>query len=268
MRKRDLLVEPGKPAALAERDPATTLGLSGKGAAEDEAGRLAEELRGLQERLYAEGRRALLVVLQGLDASGKDGAVRSVFAGVNPQGCHVTSFKAPSELELDHDYLWRVHAACPRRGEIGILNRSHYEDVGVVRVKQLVPEAVWRRRYRHIRELERTLVDEGTTVLKLFMHISKDEQARQLQQRLDDPTKTWKFRLGDLDDRKLFDDFVAAYEEAITETSTDWAPWHVVPCDHRWVRDVAVATLVVETLRDMDPRYPEPPPELRGVRVV
>jgi PPK2 family polyphosphate:nucleotide phosphotransferase len=268
MRKRDLLVKPGKPAALAERDPAATLGLSGKDAAGEEASRLAGELRGLQERLYAEGRRALLVVLQGLDASGKDGAVRSVFAGVNPQGCHVTSFKAPSELELDHDYLWRVHAACPRRGEIGIFNRSHYEDVGVVRVKQLVPEEVWRRRYRHIRELERTLVDEGTTVLKLFMHISKDEQARQLQQRLDDPTKTWKFRLGDLDDRKLFDDFVVAYDEAITETSTEWAPWHVVPCDHRWVRDVAVATLVVETLRDMDPQYPEPPPELRGVHVV
>jgi PPK2 family polyphosphate:nucleotide phosphotransferase len=268
MRMADLVVTPGKPAALAGRDPSAKLGLAGKDGAEEVVRRLTDELRELQGRLYAEGRRALLLVLQGLDASGKDGAVRRVFSGVNPQGCRVTSFKAPSELELDHDYLWRIHAACPRRGEIGIFNRSHYEDVGVVRVKELVPKEVWRRRYRHIRELERTLVDEGTTVLKLFLHISKEEQARQLQERLDDPTKTWKFRLGDLDDRKLWNDFIAAYDEAITETSTEWAPWYVVPCDRRWVRDVAVATLLVETLRDMDPRYPEPPAELRGVQVV
>ena len=260
-------VAPGEPAAFARRNPAGKLGLSGKKAAEVLVDGLTDELRALQERLYAEGTRALLLVLQGLDASGKDGAIRKVFAGVNPQGCRVTSFRAPSHLELDHDYLWRVHAACPRRGEIGIFNRSHYEDVGVVRVKGLVPEEVWRRRYRHIREFERALVEEGTTILKVFLHLSKEEQATQLEQRLDDPTKTWKFRLADLEDRKRWDEFMAAYEEAITETSTDWAPWHVVPCDRRWVRDVAVATLLVETLRAMDPRYPEPPATLDGVEI-
>jgi PPK2 family polyphosphate:nucleotide phosphotransferase len=210
----------------------------------------------------------VLLVLQGLDTSGKDGTVRRVFSGLNPIACRVSSFRTPNELELDHDYLWRVHAACPGRGEIGIFNRSHYEDVGIVRVKQLAPEEVWRSRYRHIREFERLLADEGTAVLKVFLQISNEEQRERLQARLGDPTKTWKFRLADLEDRRLWDAFVAAYEEALTETSTDWAPWYVVPADHKWVRDVAVATLLVETLRRMDPHYPPPPPALQGVVVV
>jgi PPK2 family polyphosphate:nucleotide phosphotransferase len=262
----EILVPPGERARLTERDTDTRFGLE-KEEAEDLVRGLTQELSGLQDRLWAEDRRAVLLVLQGLDTSGKDGTIRRVFTGVNPQACRVVSFKAPTGSELDHDYLWRVHAVCPGRGEIGIFNRSHYEDVGVVRVKQLVPEEVWRRRYRHIRDFERLLTDEGTTVVKVFLHISKDEQRERLQARLDDPTKTWKFRLGDLDDRKLFDDFVAAYEEALTETSTRWAPWHVVPADRKWVRDAAVATLLVETLRRLDPQYPDPSADLAGIRV-
>jgi PPK2 family polyphosphate:nucleotide phosphotransferase len=262
----EILVKPGGPARLAERESGSRLGLE-KQESDDLVDGLVEELHELQGRLWAENRRAVLLVLQGLDTSGKDGTIRRVFTGLNPQACRVAPFKAPTGAELDHDYLWRVHAACPGRGEIGIFNRSHYEDVGIVRVKQLVPEEVWRRRYGHIRDFERLLTDEGTTVVKVFLHISKDEQRERLQARLDDPSKTWKFRLEDLDDRALFDAFVAAYDEALTETSTEWAPWHVVPADRKWVRDVAVATLLVETLRRMDPQYPSPPADLAGVTV-
>jgi PPK2 family polyphosphate:nucleotide phosphotransferase len=262
----EILVGPGEPARLRERETAGRLGLV-KGEAEDVVGGLVEELRDLQERLWAENRRSLLLVLQGLDTAGKDGTIRRVLTGVNPQACRVAAFDVPVGAELEHDFLWRVHAVCPGRGQLGIFNRSHYEDVGVVRVKQLAPEEVWRRRYRHIREFERLLADEGTTVVKVFLHISKEEQRQRLQARLDDPRKTWKFRLGDLEDRTLFDEFLAAYDEAIGETSTEWAPWHVVPADRKWVRDIAVATLLVDTLRKLDPRYPRPPVELKGVEV-
>jgi PPK2 family polyphosphate:nucleotide phosphotransferase len=262
-----VLVTPGEPALLAERDPRNRLGLGGKMEAEELAEGLGDELRELQSRLWAEGTRSVLLVLQGLDTAGKDSTIRRVFSGVNPLGCRVASFKAPSEQDLDHDYLWRVHAACPGRGEIGIFNRSHYEDVGVARVKELVGEETWRRRYRHIREFERLLADEGTTMVKVFLHISTDEQRKRLQERLDNPSKTWKFRLGDLEDRRLWDAFMAAYEDALTETSTEWAPWYVVPADRKWVRDVAVATLLVETLRRLDPHYPPPPEDLAGVVV-
>ena len=262
----EILVRPGEPARLRERQAASRLGLV-KDEADDVVGVLVEELRDLQNRLWAENRRSLLLVLQGLDTAGKDGTIRRVLTGVNPQACRVAAFEAPVGAELEHDFLWRVHAVCPGRGQLGIFNRSHYEDVGVVRVKQLAPEEVWRRRYRHIREFERLLADEGTTVVKVFLHISKEEQRQRLQIRLDDPSKTWKFRLGDLEDRKRFDEFLAAYDEAIGETSTEWAPWHVVPADRRWVRDIAVATLLVDTLRKLDPRYPPPPPELKGVEV-
>jgi PPK2 family polyphosphate:nucleotide phosphotransferase len=261
-----LRVEPGKQADLAGRDPAHRVGLD-KDASEAIVEELVESLRDLQARLWAEDRRSVLLVLQGMDTSGKDGTIRRVFSGVNPMAVRVESFGVPSEEEREHDYLWRAHKVVPRRGEIGIFNRSHYEDVGVVRVKQLAPEDVWRRRYRHIRDFERLLTDEGTTVLKVFLHISTDEQRERLQARLDDPTKTWKFRVGDLDDRSLWDDFMAAYEEAITETSTDWAPWFVIPADRKWVRDVAVASLLVDTLRRLDPQYPEPPDDLAGVVV-
>lgn len=258
-------VRPGAAAGLAERDPADRLGLEGKQESLPRLAALLEELSSLQERLWAEGSRALLLVLQGLDASGKDGAVRSVFTGVNPQGVRVVSFKAPAANELAHDYLWRVHESCPARGEIGIFNRSQYEDIVTVRVLGLVPEDVWRRRADHVRAFERLLVDEGTTVLKVFLHLSREEQRERLRERLDDPSKRWKFRSGDLETRARWDDYAAAYEEAITETSTEWAPWHVVPADRNWVRNLAVAELLVETLRRLDPQLPEPEPGLERI---
>jgi PPK2 family polyphosphate:nucleotide phosphotransferase len=262
-----LLVKPGEPAGLAARDPATRLGLAGKAEAGELVRGLVEELFELQARLAAEATRAVLLVLQGLDTSGKDGTIRRVFRGLNPQGCRVTAFKSPSEGELAHDYLWRVHAVCPARGEIGIFNRSHYEDLVTVRVKTLATEEVWRRRFRHVREFERALTDEGTTVLKVFLHISRGEQRRRLQSRLEDPAKMWKFRPEDLADRRLWHDFMTAYDETLTETSTEWAPWHVVPADRKWVRDAAVATLLVETLRSLDPRSPPPPAGLEAIVV-
>jgi PPK2 family polyphosphate:nucleotide phosphotransferase len=200
--------------------------------------------------------RSVLLVLQGLDASGKDGTIRNVLTGLNPQGCRVVSFKAPTATDLDHDYLWRVHALCPARGEIGIFNRSHYEDVATVRVLELAPAQVWKQRPHHIREFERLLTDEGTAVVKVFLHVSPDEQRRRLQERLDDPEKAWKFRVGDIDARIHWNDYMDAYEDVITETSTAWAPWHVVPADRNWVRNLAVAELLVHTLESLDPKLP------------
>jgi PPK2 family polyphosphate:nucleotide phosphotransferase len=261
------LVEPGAAPALAGRDPGVRPAGLHKKAGNARREELVERLGVLHARLAAEGSRAVLLVLQGLDASGKDGTIRSVLTGVNPQGTRIVSFKEPSANELAHDYLWRIHAACPRRGELGIFNRSHYEDVVAVRVRGLVPEEAWRRRYEHIRAFERMLADEGTTVVKVFLHVSKDEQRVRLQERLDDPEKRWKFRAGDLDDRALWDEFSAAYENAIRETSTAWAPWHVVPADHNWVRNLAVAEILVETLERLDPQLPRPDPGLEGMRV-
>ena len=228
---------------------------------------LRKELAALQNRLYAEGRRSLLLVLQAMDAGGKDGAIRKVFSGVNPQSCRVTSFKQPSTEELQHDFLWRIHKALPEHGEVGIFNRSHYEDVGVARVKSLVPKKVIRQRYGIIESFEHALAVEGTTVVKVFLHISKDEQRRRLQARLDDPTKRWKYRAGDLEDRQLWDDYMAAYEDAITATSTQDAPWYVIPADRKWYRDWALLSILVETLTEMDPRYPDPPLGLENVTI-
>ncbi|MCB0999367.1 MAG: polyphosphate kinase 2 family protein [Acidimicrobiales bacterium] len=222
----------------------------------------------LQQRLYAEGTRSVLLVVQAMDAAGKDGTIRNVLTGLNPAGIHVTSFKAPGGPEVQHDYLWRVHQAVPRRGEIGVFNRSHYEDVLVVRVKRFVPETVWRRRYEHIRHFEQLLTDEGTTVVKVFLHVSKDEQARRFQERLDDPEKRWKFRAGDLDDRALWDDFQAAYTEAIERTTTKDCPWYVVPADSNSRRNMAVGEILRRTLERLDPRIPDPEEGLDGVKVV
>ena len=261
-----LRVEPGTPARIAERDPRDTLGLD-KRSANELRRKLIERVDFLQRRLYAEGARSLLLVLQGQDASGKDGVIRSVFAGVSPQGCRVGPFRAPDESELAHDYLWRVHAQAPSRGEIAIFNRSHYEDVVTARVRELVPEDVWRRRTGHIREWERMLTDEGTKIVKVFLHVSKDEQRKRLQERIDDPEKRWKFRLEDLEARQRFDDYVAAYEDALTDTSTEWAPWHVVPADHNWLKSFVVARLLVDALERMDPQLPPPEPGIEGLVV-
>ena len=261
-----LRVEPGTSARLRERDPSDTLGLE-KEDGKHRLGELHDRLDFLQQRLYAEGRRSVLLVLQGIDGSGKDGVIRRVFGGLNPQGCRVASFKAPSPSELAHDYLWRVHAVTPRRGEIGVFNRSHYEDVVTVRVHQLAAEDIWRRRTGHIREWERLLVDEGTSVVKVFLNVSREEQRRRLQERIDDPEKRWKFRLGDLDVRKRFDDYVEGYEQAISETSTEWAPWYVVPADRNWVKALAVGELLLSALEQIDPQLPEAEPGIAGLRV-
>jgi PPK2 family polyphosphate:nucleotide phosphotransferase len=262
------LVPPGSSFSLADRDPRATPGApGGKKETKRLVGDLGAELAGLQERLYAESRQALLVVLQAMDAGGKDGTVKHVFSGVNPQGVRVTSFKQPTPEELAHDFLWRVHASVPRNGWIGIFNRSHYEDVLIARVHELVPEDVWRRRYRHIHHFEELLHGAGVRVVKLFLHISREEQAERLQARLDDPTKRWKFNPGDLAERARWDEYQAAYEEAIRRTTADHAPWYVIPADRKWFRNWAVSRIVIETLEEMDPRYPEPAEDLDGIRV-
>ena len=227
---------------------------------------LTDRLDTLQRRLHAEGTRALLIVLQGRDASGKDGTLRRVFGPLDPLGAIATSFKAPTEDELRHDFLWRIHRAVPGFGTIGLFNRSHYEDVLVVRVRKLAPESVWRPRYEQINLFERILVENRTTVIKFMLHISREEQRARLLARLDDPEKYWKFNANDLAERGLWDEYTEAYREALQRTSTEIAPWYVVPADSKRVRDVLVARTVVETLERMDPKWPGPPPELEALR--
>jgi len=227
---------------------------------------LTGRMDALQRALHAEGTRALLVVLQGRDASGKDGTLRKVFGPLDPLGVAATSFKVPSELELRHDFLWRVHAAAPPRGTIGVFNRSHYEDVLVVRVRRLAPESAWRPRYEQINQFEKMMAENGTVILKFMLHISRAEQRERLLARLEDPEKFWKFNAGDLVERELWEGYTEAYREMLERTSTAVAPWYVVPADDKRVRDVLVARTVAETLDRMDPRYPGPPPELDALR--
>jgi PPK2 family polyphosphate:nucleotide phosphotransferase len=238
-----------------------------KEAAKAELLTLLPKIDALQQKLASESRRSVLVILQAMDAAGKDGTIRNVFGPLNAIGVRVSNFKAPAGEELEHDYLWRVHAHTPARGEIGVWNRSHYEDVLVVRVKSIVPKERWERRYRHIREFERMLGDEGTRVVKINLHISSDEQRERLQARIDDPTKRWKFRMGDLEDRALWPEFMKAYEAAISETSTDDAPWYVVPADRKWVRNLAVAHILLHVLEEMDPQLPPDDPQIAGLVV-
>ena len=221
----------------------------------------------LQELFYADGRHKLLVVLQGMDTAGKGGAIRRAFEGMNPSGVRVAAFKAPSTTELAHDFLWRVHAQVPANGQVVIFDRSHYEDVLIVKVHGLVPEARLRARYDHIRNFEQMLADEGTTIVKFFLHISRDEQRQRFQERYDDPRKRWKFSLGDLEERKRWDDYMHAYEDALAKTSTAAAPWFVVPADRKWFRDLAVATILADTLARLDPQYP-PVPDLPADLVI
>ncbi len=224
------------------------------------------ELAQLQDQLYAEGKQKLLVVLQAMDGGGKDGTIRSVFAGVNPQGVAVTPFKKPSAEELAHDFLWRVHKAVPAAGMIGVFNRSHYEDVLVVRVHNIVPESVWKPRYKRINEFEKLLAESGTRIVKFFLHISKNEQKRRFEERIADPAKRWKFDPEDLEKRKFWDDYRKAFEDMLEKCSTDDAPWYVVPADQNWYRDYVVCSAIVNVLKDMNPKYPEPP-DVRGVVV-
>jgi len=259
-------VEPGSQVDLSQWDPDDKSPFEGgKREAPEALDALNERLEALQELLYAEGQHKVLVVLQAMDTGGKDGTIRHVFEGVNPQGVKVAGFGVPTEEELAHDYLWRVHKRTPGKGEIVIFNRSHYEDVLVVRVHNLVPPEVWRRRYGHINDFERLLVDEGTTIVKFYLHISRDEQRERLQARLDRPHKRWKFKLGDLEERALWPQYVAAYEEMLSRTSTEWAPWHVVPANRKWYRNLVVAQAIVETLEGLDMRYPQPEADLSQV---
>jgi len=219
----------------------------------------------LQENLYAHGKERVLFVLQATDTGGKDGTIRAVFDKTNPQGVHVASFKKPTSEELAHDYLWRIQKHSPAKGDIMIFNRSHYEDVLIVRVRNLVPEAVWRKRYEHIRNWEQMLVDEGATIVKIFLHISKDEQRERLQARVDEPAKHWKFELGDLEERKLWDDYQAAFTDMLIETSTPDAPWYVVPANRKWYRNIVISQILVDTLEKIaSDRFP-PNPELEGL---
>jgi len=252
-----LVVRPDKRITLADWDPGETLGLDKEAAAEKTEQNIAR-LDELQYLMYAERRRALLVVLQGMDGAGKDGTIRHVMRGLNPQGCRVTSFKAPSTEEADHDFLWRVHRAVPPSGKVAIFNRSHYEDVLAARVRKLVPKNVWTRRYDHINGFEQLLTDSSVVVVKFFLHISKDEQRRRFEERLRDPTKQWKLSPSDFEDRKHWDDYVAAYEDVLTRCSTSDAPWLIVPADKKWFRNFAVSRILVETLEALDMRFPKP----------
>jgi PPK2 family polyphosphate:nucleotide phosphotransferase len=262
-------VKPGENFKLSDRDPNDGREFDGG----KETGKLRtlelnRELEALQELMYAEQRHKLLVVLQAMDTGGKDGVIRAVFDGVNPTGVHVASFKAPSTAELSHDYFWRIHQRTPARGEIVIFNRSHYEDVVVVRIHNLVPKSIWEKRFRHIREFERMLCDEGVTVLKFFLHIDKEEQRERLHARLDDPTKHWKFNVGDVKERAHWDNYMIAYEQAIAETSTDDAPWYVVPSNRKWYRDLVIATVLVDKLKSLKMTYPPNPEDLSQIKIV
>ena len=236
-------------------------------AAEKATDKLRDELLELQSRLYAERRHAVLIVFQAMDTGGKDSTIRRVFSGVDPAGIRMARFGRPSEEELAHDYLWRVHQHTPTRGNIVIFNRSHYEDVLVVRTNNLFPEPVWRRRYEHIRGFERLLADEGTTILKFYLHIDRDEQRARLQDRLDKPDKHWKFDAHDLEQRKLWPEYMAAYADAIRETSRPFAPWYIIPSNRKWYRDYAVMSIIVQALRELDPQYPEPDFDPKKIRL-
>ena len=261
-----LQVEPGKRASLRDKDAAETFGWT-----KEEAAPLLEkhreQLRELQYKLYADGRFAVLVVLQGIDAGGKDGTCRDVISAFNPQGCSVVSFKAPSTEELKHDYLWRIHRQVPPRGEVGVFNRSHYEDVLVVRVANLVPKEVWSARYDQINRFERMLTENNVVVVKIFLQISKDEQLERFKDRMKDPAKQWKFSLEDVEKRKQWDDYRLAFEDALSECSTKPAPWHVIPADRKWFRNLAVAQILVTELTRLPLRFPAPKFDPAKVRI-
>ncbi len=258
-----LQVKPGDKVKLSQIDPQKTVGWDGdRDEAEARTRQLNTRLEALQELLYAEGKHRVLLVLQAMDAGGKDGTIRHVLDGVNPAGVKVASFKKPSSQEMAHDYLWRIHAQTPANGEIVVFNRSHYEDVLVVRVMELASKGVWSKRYEHIRNFEKLLVDEGTTIVKIMLHIDKDEQKERLQARLDEPDKNWKFDPGDLVHREKWADYMDAFEDALGETSTKDAPWFVVPANRKWYRNMAISEILVQTLEGLKMAFPPAPPNI------
>lgn len=261
------LAKPGKKVKLKSIDTNDAGKFKSKEEAAAPTAKLLERLAELQERLYAGANKALLVIFQAMDCGGKDGSIEHVFSGVDPQGCSVSSFKVPTSLERAHDFLWRHHCACPPKGIIGIHNRSHYEAVLVERVHEIAPKAVWSKRYDRINSFEHNLVAEGTTVVKFFLHISREEQKERLEARLADPSKHWKFNVGDLAERKRWDDYQEAYEDAISNCSTDDAPWFVIPADKKWYRNYVLSKIMVDVLEGMDLKYPPAPADLDKVVV-
>ncbi len=251
-------VKPNQAVSLKDIDPNNTGQVTGKKEAKKQLKQNIERMAELQNVLYAEGKHALLIVLQAMDAGGKDGTIRSIMSGVNPQGVRVASFKKPTEEELTHDFLWRIHQETPRRGMIRIFNRSHYEDVLVVRVHNLVQEAVWQKRYEQINNFEKLLTENGVTILKFYLHISPEEQKERLLARLEQPHKRWKFNPGDLKERALWGDYMQAFETAFQQCSPDNAPWHIVPANNKWYRNLIISEKIVETLENLNMAYPQP----------
>ncbi len=260
------IVKPGEKISLSGVDkdcnpeliPDYTAAYRKKGETKKPLKKLNKRLLKLQELLYAESERALLIILQGMDTCGKDGTIRKVMAGINVQGCDVVNFKVPSVDEISRDFLWRAHRVVPRKGKIGIFNRSHYEDVLVVRVHDLVPESIWKKRYQQINDFERMLAENGTIILKFFLHISKDEQKERLESRINDPTKHWKITEADIRERSYWDDYMQAYETVLHRCSTDWAPWYIIPANKKWYRNLVITERIVETLENLDMKYPKP----------
>jgi len=259
------IVKPGRRFRLDKVDPDHTGDYKRRKDAEKRLKKNVKRMSELQYLLYAENKRCLLIVLQAMDAGGKDGTIRHVMAGVNPQGCRVTSFKVPSAEEADHDFLWRIHRAVPPKGEIGIFNRSHYEDVLVVRVHQLVPEKVWRARYEQINAFERLLADNGIVILKFYLHISKDEQKERFQSRLDNENKHWKISRADYEERRFWDDYMKAYEDVLSKCSTSYAPWFVIPSNTKWFRNLVVSEIIADTLESLDMQFPEPTEDISKI---
>ncbi|HEX4074464.1 MAG TPA: polyphosphate kinase 2 family protein [Candidatus Acidoferrales bacterium] len=263
---KELAVKPGKKVRLSDWDPEETLGWDKDHKMKASLDKAIEKLDKLQYLLYAEHKRALLIVLQGRDAAGKDGTIRHVMSGVNPQGCHVTSFKKPSAEEASHEYLWRIHKAVPEFGDIGIFNRSVYEDVLVVRVHDLVPKDVWSERYEQIDEFEKILAENNVKIVKCFLHISKDEQKRRFQQRIEDPDRRWKISEADFAERKFWDDYTKAYEAALEKCNGSHAPWYVIPSNKKWFRNLAVSHIITETLESMDMKFPKPTVDIKKLK--
>ena len=261
-------IKPGKSVKLKDIDSAPSKSIKfGKKEAIKRIAANAIEMAELAKRLYAEDTRSILLVLQGMDTAGKDGTIRSVMRGTNPTSCQVSSFKKPSDEELEHDFLWRCHAVAPRRGNIGIFNRSHYEEVLIVRVHNLKPESRWKKHYGLINDFENLLSTCDTKIVKCFLHISKETQRERLQARIDDTSKHWKFNMGDLDERKLWKDYQVAYEAAIEKCNTKWAPWHIIPSDKKWYRNLVISELLKKTLIEMDPQFPAPEGDYEGIVV-
>lgn len=262
------LAKPGTKIKLSDWDPNDTGDFEGgKQAAHTELPHLNKKLEKLQELLYAEHKHSVLVILQAMDTGGKDGVIRHVFEGVNPAGTRVANFKEPTAEELDHDFLWRVHKQVPAKGELVIFNRSHYEELLIVRVHTLAPKEIWSKHYDQINAFEQMLVENGTTILKFYLHIDQEEQRERLQARIDNPDKHWKFRLGDLDERKLWDDYMRAYEDVLSKTSTEVAPWYIVPANHKWYRDLVISKILVDTLEGLNMKFPESAEKLEGIVV-